>query len=560
MQDYINNSKNTTADIKKLREIAESKVDNLPDIPDKLDYDEVVSIAHELQVHQVELELQNEELQITQTRLAKARDNYRNLYDFAPTGYASISGHGHIIQANHTLASMLMVDRKTLLNSPFSQYIASEYQDVYHIFRQKLLQGIKTHSTEIKLTQTNGSEFVAVVKGTIFESDAKTPTIIHIAITDINKLRTARLAEQRHKVMSDELRKSALLLNQSLDLSAVLKNIIQLAKNIVKYDASQLVLLEESEVKIIVRTESNGSFELIDVDDNFELSSRIQRSINERQSLSIPDLFTESARNNYYKFFPRMRSYLCVPIQAEEYVIGYIEVYGTEPDYFSTEHRYYLEQFTAHAALAIKNAQLVDASRELLMLQERQKIANDLHDNVTQMLFSSSIIVEALSKSDDLTWIKKYLTDLYQLNRGALSEMNNVLLELRTDQAPRINLAHLLEQLSRAVTGRSGITVKSDIQRHKDLPIDLQLAFYRIARQAMDNIINYANANQIMLHLKVNAKMIIMEITDDGKGFNPNVMKNSSSIYSYANSENLEISIQSAEGKGTTISVIGTIE
>jgi PAS domain S-box-containing protein len=159
-----------------MRQRAELQLDNQPALPSAkqqaLPPKSVKHLLHELEVHQIELEMQNEELRRTQTELDSSQARYFDFYDLAPVGYCSVSGEGLIKQANLTTATMLGVCRNDLLGQYFSQFIVSTDQDVFYLFRQRLLANQKTTDCELRLAQTNGTPFwVHLVAIAIAEGD-----------------------------------------------------------------------------------------------------------------------------------------------------------------------------------------------------------------------------------------------------------------------------------------------------------------------------------------------------------------------------------------------------
>lgn len=116
---------------KKLRKQAEKRLFKSDVDLSKLPLEEVNELIHELQVHQIELEMQNEELRKSQLNLEAVRDRYIDLYDFAPVSYFSISEKGLILDANFMGAAMLGMERAKLSGSRFSQFIARDDQDVF---------------------------------------------------------------------------------------------------------------------------------------------------------------------------------------------------------------------------------------------------------------------------------------------------------------------------------------------------------------------------------------------------------------------------------------------
>ncbi len=123
-----------------LRKRAEGKLNSLIKPIEELSDGEVRKLAHELQVHQIELEMQNEELRDAQLLVEESRQKYLYLFDFAPVGYFTISEEGLILEVNLTGAAMLGIERGLLINEPLSKFIAKAYQDKYYLHRTHLFK------------------------------------------------------------------------------------------------------------------------------------------------------------------------------------------------------------------------------------------------------------------------------------------------------------------------------------------------------------------------------------------------------------------------------------
>lgn len=105
--------------------------------------EEIQRVLHELQVHQIELELQNEELRTAQARIEAGRDRYYDLYDLAPVGYCTLSGKGLILEANLTAATLLGISRSRLVKQPVSRFILKDDQDSYYLHIKNSLKRTK---------------------------------------------------------------------------------------------------------------------------------------------------------------------------------------------------------------------------------------------------------------------------------------------------------------------------------------------------------------------------------------------------------------------------------
>ncbi|HFQ94375.1 MAG TPA: sensor histidine kinase, partial [Anaerolineae bacterium] len=153
---------------------------------------------------------------------------------------------------------------------------------------------------------------------------------------------------------------------------------------------------------------------------------------------------------------------------------------------------------------------------------ERSRLARDLHDAVSQTLFSASLIAEALPR----LWEKnpaegrRRLEELRELTRGALAEMRALLLELRPLTLTEFSLEELLRQLAEAAVGRSRLQVDVvAVGEARPLPPNVQVAFYRIAQESLHNVGKHAGANQVTLRLDFQPEAVNLTVEDDGRGF-----------------------------------------
>lgn len=158
---------------------------------------------------------------------------------------------------------------------------------------------------------------------------------------------------------------------------------------------------------------------------------------------------------------------------------------------------------------------------EAVAAAERERLARDLHDAVTQSLFSVSAIAEALPSvwERDQEAARRGLEDLRQLTRGSLAEMRALLLELRPSALMEQRLDVLLNQLTEAMTGRTRIPVTAHVTSGCTLPSEVQIALYRIAQEALNNVTKHARASQATIDLHCQPGYTRLHISDDGRGF-----------------------------------------
>ena len=207
----------------------------------------------------------------------------------------------------------------------------------------------------------------------------------------------------------------------------------------------------------------------------------------------------------------------------------------------------------AEQALAIKAA-------EEAVMTERTRLARDLHDAVTQTLFSASLIAEVLPDIMDMNQAEglKRLEELRQLTRGALAEMRTLLVELRPNALVEIPLPDLLRQLCESLIGRARLPIQFTVNGQRKLPPHVQVALYRITQEALNNVVKHAKASQAVVRLEYNGT-VNLSISDNGCGFDPaKVPPNHLGVQimrERAESIAAEITVTSVPGEGTCVCI-----
>ncbi len=231
-----------------------------------------------------------------------------------------------------------------------------------------------------------------------------------------------------------------------------------------------------------------------------------------------------------------IRSQLCVPLKTKEVVIGVLSVESDQPHAFDESDLAVLQSLAHQAAIAVENARLYERAQQLAVMEERNRLARDLHDAVTQTLFSASLVAETLPTlwECDQEEGRHLLGEIRRLSRGALAEMRTLLMELRPAALAEASLEGLLNQLAEAATGRTGIPIAVTVEGQCDLPSEVHAALYRIAQEGLNNVVKHARASQAMMHLcctdlassvqplpkgRGSHVQVTLCISDDGRGF-----------------------------------------
>jgi signal transduction histidine kinase len=215
------------------------------------------------------------------------------------------------------------------------------------------------------------------------------------------------------------------------------------------------------------------------------------------------------------------RAWLAVPLIIQEAVYGSLAFYFPEPQEFDEEAISLAMGFSNQAAVAIENALLRIQAEESAVLNERTRLARELHDAVTQTLFAASLIAEVLPRlwERDEQAGRQRLEELRQLTRGALAEMRTLLLELRPSALVDAAMGDLMKHLVEAFSGRARVPVALQVSGECPLPPEVKVAFYRVTQEALNNIAKHAEASRVLVRLECQSGHILLTVEDNGRGF-----------------------------------------
>jgi len=369
--------------------------------------------------------------------------------------------------------------------------------------------------------------------------------------TDITDRKKAEMAEQEQRRFADALRASAEALTSTLELDDVLDRILVNIARVVPNDAANVVLIDENEEMHIERSRGGNAIktqELLMLHKPLAHTPILHMMLEKGQPITISDL-SKSELHDALRPTDRVQSYAGAPIVVQGESIGIINIFSQERDAFQQDALDRLSAFADQAAVAIQNARLFQRSQELAAVQERQRLARELHDSVSQTLFSSQTMAEAALRQ----WqanpkrARSLLDEVYRLLVNALAEMRILLLELRPATLTQVGLKQLFEQYLQAQVGKQDIAIQLDIEDMPALPPDVQIALYRIVQEAVNNVIKHAEAQNVTVSARMHGSLLELVVQDDGKGF--------ASDEARSTSLGLGIMRERAEGIGATLEV-----
>jgi ligand-binding sensor domain-containing protein/signal transduction histidine kinase len=260
-------------------------------------------------------------------------------------------------------------------------------------------------------------------------------------------------------------------------------------------------------------------------------------------------------------FAEEVRSILFHPVKIGKEIFGVFNVCFTKPKTFNPDILRLFQALTQRAALSIENAMLFEQTKELAVLEERTRLAHDLHDSAKQKAFAAMAQLSTAQGTvdNDLPSAKGHLNEAEELVYEVIQELTFLIQELYPQGLKEKGLKLSLEEYLFEWENRNDIPAEFVSEHDMRLSLPIEQALFRIAQEALANVARHSHATKVEVHLEYQPETIKMSIRDNGKGFDP--LKRPSGIGLRAIQErtrsiNGQVEIESAPGRGTFISVV----
>ncbi len=341
----------------------------------------------------------------------------------------------------------------------------------------------------------------------------------------VSELERQRLQLKRRVREVSALVRSSALISSSLDLDNVLALILDQLAEVVQYDRSSIMLLFGDHLRVIAAKGFTEGEDIIGV--SFDRNeNELTRRLLEGQAPVVLSNVREEPGYIGNRDDPT-RSWIGVPLMFRDEVIGALTLDKSDPEYYDEDDGRTVLAFSNQAAIAIENARLYDRSREQDILQERNRLARELHDSLSQSLFSMVLNAEAanLFFDSDQEKARSQIRLLYETANAALKEMRTLIFELRPANLEQEGLAAVLTKHAKMISDRYGLVVRVDTKGQGRLPLNIEKALFRVAQEALNNIVKHAKATEAAIYLNSQDECVMLKIKDNGVGIETGLVK-----------------------------------
>lgn len=312
-------------------------------------------------------------------------------------------------------------------------------------------------------------------------------------------------------------------LHRHLRLDQVLQALVDVVVNILGADKASVQVWDPQAERLLVRAARGYSEEMIAVMSGYRPGDGIAGNVFlTGRPIAIEDARFAPPPADQIAGVENIRSVLSVPLTIGGQIYGVFAMDYCQPRTFSADDRRLFLALAQRAARAIKNARLYEQAAQAAVLEERQRLARELHDSVTQSLYSMVLLAEAgrrFTEGGDLQHASQVLAHLGQTGQQALGEMRLMVYEMRPLSLQGAGLIGALQHRLDAVEKRAGIHAELRLKGQLALPSSLEEALYRIAQEALNNSLKHAGASEAIVTVQAGETGIELEVRDDGRGF-----------------------------------------
>ncbi len=347
-----------------------------------------------------------------------------------------------------------------------------------------------------------------------------------------------------------------------LSIEQLLSQITQVIQQAFNYANVQVYLLNEEKSRLHLQATSTDRILAptdIAVDDNSYIGKAILTQKPTRVVFSQKGMTGDSEALN-----GDSRSALAVPLRFGENLIGIMVIFSLQETDFMQDDVLVIRSMADQIAVAIENARRYKQSQQLAVLEERNRLARELHDSVTQSLYSLGLLIESwkmMIKSGSSAGFENFLDHCQEINQQSLKEMRLLIYELRPPELEKLGLWGAIIHRLEAIEKRLGIETQLDVQEFFDIPADMEENIYRVVLEALNNSLKHAEAKSVTIRFEQTEQAIIVEVSDDGKGFDLHQVNRTGkmgivSMEERASQLNASLEIDSRNGEGTRVKLV----
>jgi PAS domain S-box-containing protein len=474
-----------------------------------------------------------------EAKLREKEEQYRSIFQSTSDGLFINDLTGRLVDFNPAAAHMHGYTPDEFRHLQPAQFIHPDSLYLFDEYIKTIKAGGQFRARAIDVRK-DGTPFYVEIIGRVFNYQGRPHTLAVVRdVTD--QVRAVELLEQR---VAERTRELATLLEVStkitgtLELKALLELTLEELDKVVAYSGATVLLLDDDKVRVACHRGPVPQGIATQISFSREQLGELWELLSKRQPLIVGDWQDDTpvakalravAQPYLEGDFAHIRAWMGVPLAVGERLLGWLGVENSRPHAYAARHAALAQTIANQAAVAIENARLYQQAQRLAVLEERQRLARELHDSVTQALYgiglgahtARNVLRDQLSAEQLRQELAEPLEYVLSLAEAALTEMRGLIFELRPDSLEKEGLVVALERQAETLQARHMLQVDLELCPEPPLPFEVREALYRIASEALNNIVRHARASKVLIRLDSCTETITLQVRDDGVGFDP---------------------------------------
>jgi PAS domain S-box-containing protein len=466
-------------------------------------------------------------------QLREKEEQYRSIFEATSDALFIFDlESGLLVEANPAASRMHgFTHEEFLAISRPTDFIHADARSSFGLFLQTIKTGGQFQDRTVALRR-DGTVFPIEVRGTPITYRGKVHGLA--VVRDITEqVQAYQLLEKRVEERTREL--STLLdishdVASTIELKPLLAIVLDQLKMVVNYTGSSFSILDGEDLVLVENRGPAPLDQVLQLHFPIKMMGIIWERLSRREPVIIPDVRDDSHLAQAFRTlmgkrletpFGYIRSWMAIPLAHKEQVIGMLTLSSRDADYYTPRDASLALAIANQAAVALANARLYEQAQELAALEERQRLARELHDSVSQALYGITLGTHTARTllERDPGKVAEPLDYVLSQAEAALTEMRALIFELRPESLETEGLVAALSRQAAALRARNEIEVTTELCDEPDIPPKVKEELYRVAQEALHNAAKHARANSVNLRMHADASRVQLEICDDGVGF-----------------------------------------
>lgn len=320
----------------------------------------------------------------------------------------------------------------------------------------------------------------------------------------------------------------------TLELEPLLRTILEQVKSVVDYNDIALLQLEEEHLSVLAFRGEHSLTQMERLLQNLEHSLLYPQFLQGRTPIIIDDVqashpsfaqfYRELKDESAQKLLAQIRSWMSIPLMAGDRVVGFLTLNHQLPHFYTQHHADLVFALANQIASALENARLYEQAQTLAAIQERQRLASELHDTVSQELYSISLGAQnalEILDSEASHEARASIEHVIRRAAAAIIEMRTLIFELSSETLGSDGLIVALTRHVEMLQTAYQLSIETSLREEPDIPLVSKHVLYRVAQEALHNVIKHAYASKVDLRLTLEKFTLVLEVHDNGRGFDP---------------------------------------